>query len=103
MESPKVLSLPHLLARSSSSHLSVSEDEDDGEESIRTEEESEDMSKSSRVTVQFEEEETSVEVFTCDFKFVEFDSWIRSRFGLSPLTRLKYCNEDRAGIVLAIQ
>jgi hypothetical protein len=96
MEFPIVVSLPPMLAQSSSSHLS--EGEDDGEDSIRTEEESEDMNKSSRVTVQFEEEEISVEVFMCDFKFVEFDSWIRSRFGLSLLTGLKYCNENRAGM-----
>ena len=85
------------------SRHSFSEDEDvDGEGSVQTEEESEDMNKSSRVTVHFEDEETTVDICACDFKFIEFDSWVRSRFGLAPLTKLKYCNQNRIGMLLVI-
>lgn len=79
---------------------SFSEDGDvDGEDSVQTEEESEDMSKSSRVTVYFEAEETTVDLCACDFKFIEFDSWVRSRFGLAPLTKLKYCDTNKIGML----
>jgi hypothetical protein len=48
--------------------------------------------------VKFEAEEALVTIEFEQFNFSEFDSWVRSRFGLKMVEKLKYSNSENEGL-----
>lgn len=82
--------------RSSSASI---ETQSDG--SAQTEEEEEDEKKRScNLFIYCENDESQIELLPSEFKFVEFDAWVRSRFGLLPHVKLQYCNEHKRGFYI---
>ena len=49
------------------------------------------------ISVSFNGEDVSFALNTKDFKFVDLDGWVRSRFGIKTTDKLRYMDKLGAG------
>lgn len=72
-------------------------EEEEGEKVESTHELKSRLMKICHVSVICGPETAVIDLNVGDFNFLDMDCWVRSRFGVDPKTKLKYCDERFTG------